>query len=115
MGAYDLIDTLAAHGRKRLAPVSIYRSLDFLMAAGLAHKIESLNAFVACPHLHGPNDMVVFLICENCGRVEEATSDSVAQALAAVARGKGFTPGSQVIEMKGRCAGCSGAASVMTA
>jgi Fur family zinc uptake transcriptional regulator len=115
MGAYDLIDALAAHGHKRLAPVSIYRSLDFLMEAGLAHKIESLNAFVACPHLHGPDDMVVFLICDNCGRVEEATSDGVAKALTAVARGKGFQPGGQVLEMRGVCAGCSEAASVRTA
>lgn len=115
MGAYDLIDALAAHGHKRLAPVSIYRALEFLMEAGLAHKIQSLNAFVACPHLHGPGDMVVFLICDSCGRVEEATSDGVAKALAAVARGKGFQPGGQLIEMKGRCTACAGNASVMTA
>lgn len=116
MGAYDLIDALASAGHKRLAPVSVYRALDFLMEAGLAHKIESLNAFVACPHLHGPDEMVVFLICDSCGRVEEATSDGVARALASVARGKAFQPRGQVIEMRGRCAGCSGGSGdVMTA
>jgi Fur family transcriptional regulator, zinc uptake regulator len=116
LGAYDLIDALASTGHKRLAPVSIYRALDFLMEAGLAHKIESLNAFVACPHLHGPHEMVVFLICDACGKVEESTSDNVAQALSSVARGKGFIPRGQVIEMHGRCAACSGASDgVMTA
>jgi Fur family transcriptional regulator, zinc uptake regulator len=116
LGAYDLIDALASAGHKRLAPVSIYRALDFLMEAGLAHKIESLNAFVACPHLHGPDEMVVFLICDACGKVEESTSDGVARALAGVARSRGFQPRGQVIEMHGRCSTCTGAAGgVMTA
>jgi Fur family transcriptional regulator, zinc uptake regulator len=114
MGAYDLIDALAANGHKRLAPISIYRALDFLLEAGLAHKIESRNAFVACPHLHGADEVVVFMICEQCGRVQEATSDGVSKAMASVARGLHFTPRGQVIEMHGRCAGC-GASPVMTA
>jgi Fur family transcriptional regulator, zinc uptake regulator len=113
MGAYDLIDALASAGHKRLAPVSVYRALDFLMEAGLAHKIESLNAFVACPHLHGADEMVMFMICDGCGKVEEATSDSVAKALTSVARAKGFQPRGQVIEMRGRCMACAGG--VMTA
>lgn len=118
MGAYDLIDALAANGHRRLAPMSVYRALDFLREAGLAHKIESLNAFVACPHMHGPDEMVMFLICESCGKVGEATSGSMAEAIARVARAHGFAPRGQVIEMRGRCAACSDAAGdggVMTA
>ncbi len=115
MGAYDLIDALADNGYKRLAPISVYRALDFLMEAGLVHKIESLNAFVACPHLHGPDEVVVFMICDSCGRVEESTSDAVAKALSGVARAIGFAPRGQVIEMKGRCAACGAAGAAMTA
>ncbi len=117
LGAYDLVDALANRGHKRLAPISIYRALDFLMEAGLAHKIESLNAFVACTHRHGADDVVVFLICDECGRVEEATSGAVSRALSGVAKTMAFAPRGQVIEMKGRCAACGGgaAAAVMTA
>ena len=115
MGAYDIIEALADRGHKRLAPISIYRSLDFLLEAGLAHKIESRNAFVACPHQHGSNEVVVFMICDQCGRVEESTSDAVAKAMANVARGMQFTPRGQIIEMHGRCAGCGSSESVMTA
>jgi Fur family transcriptional regulator, zinc uptake regulator len=107
MGAYDLIDALANNGHKRLAPISIYRALDFLLEAGLAHKIESRNAFVACPHLHGADDVVVFMICDQCGRVQESTSDMVQKAIAGVARNSHFTPRGQVIEMHGRCAACA--------
>jgi Fur family transcriptional regulator, zinc uptake regulator len=115
MGAYDLIDALANRGHKRLAPISIYRALDFLMDAGLAHKIESLNAFVACPHRHGADEVVMFMICDSCGRVEESISDAVAKALAGAARGMGFAPRGQIIEMKGRCAACLAGETVMTA
>lgn len=114
MGAYDLIDALANQGHKRLAPISIYRALDFLLEAGLAHKIESRNAFVACPHQHGAHEVVVFMICDACGRVAESTSDAVAKSLASVARGMHFAPRGQVIEMHGRCAEC-GDSAVMTA
>jgi len=118
MGAYDLIDALANRGHKRLAPISVYRALDFLQEAGLAHKIESRNAFVACPHRHNSSDVVVFMICDQCGRVEEATSDAVSKAMASVAQGMQFTPRGQVVEMHGHCAGCSSTAApggVMTA
>ena len=114
LGAYDLIDSLASAGRKRLAPISVYRALDFLLEAGLAHKIESRNAYVACPHLHGADDVVVFMICDGCGRVQESTSNTVAKAIAGVARDQHFKPRGQVIEMHGRCAAC-GDGPVMTA
>jgi Fur family transcriptional regulator, zinc uptake regulator len=106
MGAYDLIDALAQDGGRRLAPISIYRALDFLVEVGLVHKIQSRNAFVACPHRHGADDVVTFLICDTCGRVEEATSSAVSNALTDVARRHGFEPRGQVIEMAGRCGAC---------
>jgi Fur family transcriptional regulator, zinc uptake regulator len=107
MGAYDLIDALASRGHKRLAPISVYRALDFLLEAGLAHKIQSRNAFVACPHRHNSDDVVVFMICDQCGRVEEATSSAVSKAMASVAHGMRFKPRGQVVEMHGCCAGCN--------
>ncbi len=71
LGAYELIDRLAARGA-RPAPITIYRALDFLREQGLVHRIESRNAFIACVHNHDSGDPVVFLICEKCGAVGEA-------------------------------------------
>ena len=49
LGAYEVIDELAK-SMPRPAPITVYRALDFLLANGFIHKLESVNAFVACHH-----------------------------------------------------------------
>jgi Fur family transcriptional regulator, zinc uptake regulator len=105
LGAYELIDHLAARGG-RPAPITIYRALDFLQAQGLVHRIESRNAFVACIQPHEPSHPVVFLLCECCGAVGEANSGAAAKALDSAARAVGFAPKTPVIEIAGVCAHC---------
>ena len=65
--AYDLLAALGdAVGAAK--PPTVYRALEFLMAQGLVHRIDSLNAFVGCPqpdHRHSAQ----FLICGGCGDV----------------------------------------------
>jgi Fur family zinc uptake transcriptional regulator len=104
LGAYEIIERLADPGRP--APITIYRALDFLRDNGLAHRIESRNAFVACVHNHADDDIVVFFICERCGAVGEAPGGAVAEALKASSRAAGFTPKSPVIEIAGICTHC---------
>ncbi len=106
LGAYDLIDRLSAGDRKTLAPITIYRALDFLMEQGLAHRLASCNAFVACPHDHAPHDLVAFLICETCGGVDEMSSRPLSDALGAMLTGENFSPRSQVLEISGICGHC---------
>ena len=107
LGAYELIDRLAARGA-RPAPITIYRALDFLLEQGLVHRIESRNAFIACIRPHDGAEPVVFLICERCGTVGEAGSAATAKALDAAARAARFTPKTRVIEIAGICAHCRG-------
>lgn len=108
-GAYEVIERLSAEGGKPPAPITVYRALDFLLAHGLAHRIESRNAYVACSHDHAAHgeEPVVFLICEGCGAVGEAGSSSFAEALDSLARASGFTPRAPVIEVAGRCSHCA--------
>ena len=106
LGAYEIMDRVAPRG-SRPAPITIYRALEFLRANGLVHRIESRNAFVACVHAHAAGDLVVFLICERCGAVGEASSPEVAATLRSAARGAGFTPKSPVIEISGICTHCA--------
>ena len=105
LGAYEIVERMADK-KGRPAPITVYRALDFLRENGLAHRIESRNAFVACGHNHGREDPVVFLICERCGAVGEAPGGAVAEALRASARAAGFSPKTPLVEIAGICAHC---------
>jgi Fur family zinc uptake transcriptional regulator len=105
LGAYEIIDRLADRGT-RPAPITAYRALEFLRENGLVHRIESRNAFIACVHDHPAGELVVFLICEHCGAVGEASSVELAASLAATAGAAGFVPRSPVIEITGVCSHC---------
>ena len=109
LGAYEVIDELAK-SMPRPAPITVYRALDFLMANGLVHRIESRNAYLACAHDHDAASLVAFLICERCGSVGEIPAAPVAQSLSAAARALGFAPKLSVVEITGTCAHCQRAA-----
>jgi Fur family zinc uptake transcriptional regulator len=105
LGAYDIVERLAPTG-VRPAPITAYRALEFLRENGLVHRIASRNAFIACVHNHAAADLVVFLICERCGVVGEASSPVVTATLSSAARSVGFVPKSPVIEISGICTHC---------
>ena len=109
LGAYEMIDRLAAANGKRPAPISIYRALDFLVDQGLVHRLASRNAFMACGQAHQAHEMVAFLICDVCGLVSEAASQPMRKSLTALAQKIGFSARDQIIEVTGRCAACQGA------
>jgi Fur family zinc uptake transcriptional regulator len=102
--AYDLLGQLGDEGSAK--PPSVYRSLDFLLGMGLAHRIESLNAFVACGHWkHG--HAAVFLICDSCGSAGEMHAGDSVKKLSAEVEGVKFKMRSAVIEVRGLCEDCA--------
>jgi Fur family transcriptional regulator, zinc uptake regulator len=106
LGAYELIDRVANETGKRPAPISIYRALDFLLENSLIHRLASRNAYLACGHGHAAREPIVFLICDVCGEVVEATSSAIRGALGDLAAEAKFSPRAQVMELAGRCRGC---------
>lgn len=105
LGAYEIVERLGAEG-ERSPPMSIYRVLDFLVAEGLAHRIESRNAFLVCGHHHKTGDVAVFLICDKCGAAREVASHAIGRDLAWAARAAGFEPRQRVLEVAGLCRPC---------
>lgn len=110
--AYDLLERIAQDGRDgeavgAAAPPTVYRALDFLLANGFIHKLESVNAFVACHHPSTAQHSVPFLICERCHSAVELEDAEVVAALEARARALGFVPQAQTLEVHGLCARCS--------
>jgi len=105
LGAYDILDRLREDGFAAQPPVA-YRALDFLTQNGLVHRIERLNAYVACgapERAHSP----IFLICTSCGAVMEAGSGAVREAVTAVANSFGFSMDTCAIEAQGLCKSCA--------
>ena len=102
MGAYEVLDVLRTEGKGSQPPVA-YRALDFLVTHGFAHRIERLNAFVACVN---PNEGHVpsFLICRECNRVAESEAD--AAVLGQAAHDADFVIEAAVLEAEGVCRAC---------
>ncbi|MDP9096343.1 MAG: transcriptional repressor [Pseudomonadota bacterium] len=108
LGAYALLDRLKAE-RANATPVTVYRALDFLLENGLIHKIERLNAFIACTDQgdHAHTHAAQFLICRNCRTVEELEDPSIATAISLAAGRTGFRPDHATIEVEGLCGVCA--------
>ena len=118
LGAYDILSLLRVH-QPRAVPPTVYRALDFLLEQGLIHRIERLSAFVGCRHRLDCEECCTshkawgvhraqFLICRDCGQVQELEQDVVAAVLLQSARGQGFRAEAATVEIEGLCAGCYG-------
>lgn len=110
LSAYTLLDQLREQGFR--APLQIYRALDTLIKAGFVHRLESLNAFVACAephdhHGHRRHGMTAFAICDKCGQVLELSDEAIGDRLGEWVGASGFVPTRAVIEFRGTCASCA--------
>lgn len=111
--AYEILDDVRDAGIR--APVQVYRALEALTGRGIVHRIESMNAFVACAHGHdAPQDTdakphhatIAFAICDDCGLVSEIPAPKVEKTLGALAQDQGFTTAHAVLELRGQCSTC---------
>jgi Fur family zinc uptake transcriptional regulator len=102
--AYQMLDRLKVM-RKGAVPPTVYRALDFLLAQRLIHKVERLNAFIACLEGGHPHP-AQFLICGECGTVTEIEDCAAAEALEHAAEQQGFHARNTVVEIEGTCAAC---------
>ncbi|WP_233835218.1 Fur family transcriptional regulator [Paraburkholderia sp. ZP32-5] len=105
--AYSLLDEMR-HIHPGSAPPTVYRALDFLLSAGLVHRIESINAFTVCHDLtqcqHG-----ILVVCQQCGTVTELHQPKLRQALVVQIEDAGYRLASDEIELKGLCSACQAA------
>ncbi|TDT76929.1 Fur family zinc uptake transcriptional regulator [Litoreibacter halocynthiae] len=106
IGAYEILDVLREEGMGSQPPVA-YRALDFLVKYGFAHKIERLNAFIACSH-PGDAHAAAFLICRSCDAVAETATAPAGGRLGKAAEETGFTIERTVLEAEGVCPNCQG-------
>ena len=101
--AYDLIARFGEDGQPAKPP-TVYRALEFLERKGLAHRIASISAYVACTS-GGRDHAAAFLICDCCGATQEVSSP-VAGDLGRAADAAGYAIERTTIEAHGRCPAC---------
>lgn len=105
MTAYAILDQMKLIEPDLAAP-TVYRALAALTNQGRAHKLESIKAFVPCRCNHDAA-VPVLAICGDCGSVEEHDGTGLLQEISAISAQSAFTPTRHIVEIHGRCSGCS--------
>lgn len=103
--AYDIAEAVSKLEGRRVAANSVYRILDLFVAANLARRVESANAYVANAHPDCLHDCI-FLVCDNCGQTVHLDDDRLTGGVRSAAVAAGFSPVRPVIEVRGKCADC---------
>lgn len=104
LSAYDILEALRGEFPK-IAPPTVYRALTALIEAGSVHRVESLNAFIACNN-HNHEHASIMSICDDCGSVEESEAPKIFDDLSGLLGKTGFDAHRHVIEVHGVCAAC---------
>ena len=106
LSAYTILERLGEHGLR--APPQVYRALDKLLDLGLAHKLASMNSFLACQHTQcGSHQVTSFAICDGCEQVSEIINTEFERQLNSLAKDVGLQPTRSTIEIHGLCDQCS--------
>ncbi len=106
--AYMILDELRGSGFR--APLQVYRALEKLIGMGKVHRLESLNAFIACSHISCENTGgTAFVICNKCEHVQEVCDDSVSLFLSGLSKKTKFKASKTSIELHGICDACEDA------
>jgi Fur family zinc uptake transcriptional regulator len=112
LSAYEILDKLHSFGIK--APSTVYRALEPLVERALVHRIESINAFVACHGEHDGHDTRAhparFAVCRSCGNAEEIHDHRLSSLLSELAKSLKFTVEREMIELLGLCKQCASSA-----
>lgn len=105
MSAYTILDQLRGDGFR--APLQVYRAIEKLLEIGLVHRIESLNAFVACQHpTCEEQEAIAFMICDSCGTVDEIADNILANQLMSISKQEKFSAKTATVELHGNCKNC---------
>lgn len=104
LGAYEVLEQL---GKKieNPKPPTAYRAIEFLEEHGFIHRIESLNAYIAC-HTDHRHQGSQFMICDDCGTVIETHLCHLPDVLENKTKNANFHLSRWNVELHGSCEKC---------
>ncbi len=104
--AYELIACLEKREDRKIAPLTVYRHLEFLMNVGLVHRLESTQSYLPCDHPEHSHESQ-YLLCSSCGHVDELESEKLGSLLSSIADKHDFQPSNAIVEVTGLCGDCA--------
>jgi Fur family zinc uptake transcriptional regulator len=110
LSAYELADYCSRTYGKSMAPMSVYRILEFLQEEHFAHKLNVANKYIACSHIACDHEHQVpqFLICNRCHKVKEVgIPKATITALKRTVNSAGYSLLSPQLELNCLCDKCA--------
>lgn len=104
IGAYHLLEQLRSDGFSNTPP-TIYRTLDFLLAEGLVHRLAKSNRYTVCAHPGNSHTGLMF-VCTSCGGAAELEERELLENLGRCAGRHDFRMPDQILEVEGTCKEC---------
>jgi Fur family zinc uptake transcriptional regulator len=104
IGGYDLL-RLYEHAYGRSSANTIYRTLRYLVGAGLVVYLPSTKTFVVRSASESAQIASAFLVCVDCGTVNESADSAIAHAVTSTAHAIGFRQ-TRAVEVEGICNRC---------
>ena len=102
--AYELLEQMqVVHPNSK--PATIYRALDFLAEQGLIHRLDAINGWTACQHIHSHHHDLL-IVCTVCGMFKELSAPHISQELRELLATVGFSPNAPETEIRATCDAC---------
>jgi len=102
--AEDLVDLIRREDH-RISRATIYRTLQWMVDAGIARKVDFGEGRFRFEHSYR-HPRHFHLICKTCNRSFEFLSSDIEALVEEVAAARGFTPRQSVLQIHGTCEAC---------
>ena len=104
LSADDLVDLMRKED-KRISRATVYRTLQWMVDAGIARKVDFGEGRFRFEHSYR-HPRHFHLICKSCNRSSEFLSSDVEVLLAEIAEARGFSARQSVVQIYGTCDEC---------
>ena len=104
LSADDLVDLMREED-KRISRATVYRTLQWMVDAGIARKVDFGEGRFRFEHSYR-HPRHFHLICKSCNRSSEFLSSDVEVLLAEIAEARGFLARQSVVQIYGTCEEC---------
>ena len=101
--AYQILDRFK--NIKKVQPMTVYRSLDYLIKKGIIHKENHNKTYMICSHINHENHSTLIAICKKCGKTKELVKE-VFSPIIKISKLKEFDLSFFNLEILTKCKGC---------